>query len=102
MRTRTVLLLSLFTLLAVGFVIGQSLMAKANIPFAFNVEGKTLPAGQYEFTPDANMTAIRVVGTGKAASAFAPVQTRMAAGIHTTPNDAHVVFDKVGEVYTLS
>ena len=31
-----------------------------------------------------------------------PVLTRLAAGIHTTKQDAHVVFDKVGDKYTLS
>jgi hypothetical protein len=30
------------------------------------------------------------------------VLTRMAAGIHTTPRDAHVVFDKVGDQYWLA
>jgi hypothetical protein len=30
------------------------------------------------------------------------VQTRLGAAIHTTKQDSHIVFDKVGEVYTLS
>jgi hypothetical protein len=68
----------------------------------FNIEGKTLPAGQYEFFPDVQSSAMRVVGAGKGSSALAMIVTRMAAEIHTTPNDAHVVFDKVGDVYTLS
>ena len=102
MTTKTVLLLSLMILLAAGFVYGDPLVVKASIPFAFKVEGKTLAAGQYEFTPDTNLSTIRVVGTGKSAVAVAPVMTRMAAGIHTTANDAHIVFDKVGDVFTLS
>jgi len=102
MKTRTALLLSLIILLAAGFVYGQSLLVKASIPFAFKVEGKTLAAGQYQFIPDANLATIRVVGPGTATGAIAQVMTRMAAGIHTTPNDAHIVFDKVGDVFTLS
>ena len=50
---------------------GQSLIVEATIPFAFNVEGKVLPAGQYEFTPAANLATL-------------------------------IVFDKVGDVFTLS
>jgi hypothetical protein len=85
-----------------SYVYGQSRVVKANIPFAFNVEGKTLPAGQYEFLPDTNGATMRILGAGKGSSVLAMIQTRMAAEIHTTPNDAHIVFDKVGDVYTLS
>jgi hypothetical protein len=101
-RTKMVVLFSLLTLLTAGFVYGQSRVVKANIPFAFNVEGKTLPAGQYEFLPDTNGATMRILGAGKGSSVLAMIQTRMAAEIHTTPNDAHIVFDKVGDVYTLS
>jgi hypothetical protein len=31
-----------------------------------------------------------------------PILTLLGAAIHTSKQDAHIVFDKVGEVYTLS
>ena len=102
MRTKMMVLFSLLTLLTAGFVYGQSRVVKADIPFAFNVESKTLPAGQYQFIPDTSATTMKILGPGKGSSALAMIVTRMAAEIHTTPNDAHVVFDKVGDVYTLS
>jgi hypothetical protein len=95
-----VVVFSLLTLLTAGSVYGQSRVVKADIPFAFNTAGKTLPAGQYEFFPNASGATMRIAGKGS--SALAMVQTRMAAEIHTTQNDSHVVFDKVGDVYTLS
>ena len=103
MRTKTVVLFSLLTLLTAGFVYGQSRLIKTSIPFAFNVEGKTLPAGQYEFVPDTESGSMRVVpAAGKGPAVLALVVTRMAGSIHTTPNDSHVVFDNVGDVLTLS
>ena len=41
-------------------------------------------------------------GSGAGANAIAMVLTRLAGGLHTTPQDAHIVFDKVGNNYTLS
>jgi hypothetical protein len=102
-RTKTVVLFSLLTLLTAGFVYGQSRLTKANVPFAFNVEGKTLPAGQYEFIPDTDTGSMRVIpAAGKGPAVLTLVMTRMAESIHTTSNDSHVVFDKVGDVMTLS
>jgi hypothetical protein len=95
-------LFSLLTLLTAGLVYGQSKVLKADIPFAFNSAGKTLPAGPYEFFADSGKATMRIVGAGKGNAVLALVQTRMAAEIHTTQNDSHVVFDKVGDVYTLS
>ena len=102
MRTKMVLLFSFLTLLTAGFAYGQSKVIRADIPFAFNVESKTLPAGQYEFFVDNVKATMRIVNTGKGPSAMALVKTRLAAGTHTTQNDSHVVFDQVGDVYTLS
>ncbi len=94
-------MLSLFVLVIVAFASVQlgAVVIKAKIPFAFTVEGKVLPAGQYEFIPD-NPETIRVQGSG--AGAIAMVMTRLAGALHTTPQDAHIVFDKVGDKYTLS
>ena len=102
MRTKMLVLFSLLTLLTAGFVYGQSRVVKADIPFAFNSAGKTLPAGPYEFFADNAKATMRIVGAGKGSAVLAMVQTRMAAEIHTTQNDSHIVFDKVGDLYTLS
>jgi hypothetical protein len=89
-----------FVLLAVVSAYGQT-TASAKIPFAFAAAGKTLPAGQYNFIPDNNDQAIKVEGP-KGAGVIVVVFTRLAGGMHTTPQDAHIVFDKVGEKYFLS
>ncbi|MCL5743400.1 MAG: hypothetical protein M1541_05655 [Acidobacteria bacterium] len=102
MKIRTLVSSSLLILLAVLFAYGQPMVVKARIPFAFTVEGKVLPAGQYEFTPNINSDAIRVVGSGKGTGALAMVITMLSGAMHTTPQDAHIVFDKVGNTYTLS
>ncbi len=103
MRVKTLLMLTSILLVAV-FAFGQSrIISKATIPFAFSVQGSVLPAGEYDFSEDGNATTITVRATARGgASAFTPVITRLAAGIHTTPKDAHIVFDRVGESYTLA
>ena len=45
--------------------------------------------------------AVRVTD-GSKDMAVAQVLTRLAAGMHTSPADGHVVFDKIGDVYTLA
>jgi len=103
MKTRTLLTLSLLTLLVAASAYAQAPLVLANIPFSFMVEKQPLPAGQYEFTPIMERGVMRVVDVDKKGEAvFAPIITRLAAGMHTTPKDAHIVFDKVGDAYTLS
>ncbi len=103
MTRTTVTMVCVFALLAAVLSFGQGrTVATANIPFAFSVEGRTLPAGQYQFIRDANADTMSILGPTKAASALVPVLTRLAGGIHTTPQDAHIVFDVLGDVHTLS
>jgi hypothetical protein len=95
--------LSLLILAVVVSAYGQAMMtARATIPFAFMVGKQVLPQGQYEFRKTSTPAAINVKNVDKGTSAYAPIITRLAGGIHTTPKDAHIVFDKVGDVYTLS
>lgn len=105
MRTRTLVVSSLL-ILVVGLLafgqFGQSGPVKATIPFAFTVSGKVLPAGQYAFAPGSNFETLEVRGPNTASSAIVAVITRLAGALHTTPQDSHVVFDKVGNNYTLS
>lgn len=50
---------------------------------------------------DSSGEMIRVLGTAKDASVLVPIVTRFWGAIHTSKQDSHVVFDKVGEVYSL-
>lgn len=79
-------------------------MVKAEIPFAFNVGKKALPAGGYEFKIDRLNDEVTVMGTGsgKVPGALAPVLTMLSAPPHSTSDHAHLVFDHVASVYTLS
>jgi hypothetical protein len=77
-------------------------LAKGNIPFAFSVENKVFPAGNYQFAESSDAQVIDVRSPDKKVSAVVPILTRLAGGMHTTPEDCHIVFDKVGETYTLS
>lgn len=102
MKLGNVLLSSLLIVLVVLSVHGQSLALKANIPFEFTVGGKSLPSGQYEFTTEKNGDAIRVKGVSKNTHVLAPVLTRLSGALHTSTQDSHVVFDKVGDTHILS
>jgi hypothetical protein len=91
---------SLFLISTVAVVYAQQQSLRANIPFAFTVGSKQLPAGDYQFTTNTNDRNVRV--SSNKDSALAVILTRMAAGIHTTTEDAHVVFDKLGDQYFLA
>ncbi len=102
MKLGNLLLASLLTLLVMPLAYSQAIHLTVDIPFAFTAEGKLLPAGHYEFTPETNNQVVRVQGPRKGTAVMALVITRIAGDIHTTANDAHIVFDKVGDSYTLS
>jgi hypothetical protein len=91
---------SLIALLAATLGYGQT-MVRANIPFEFTVQGKVLPAGQYQLAREPGKDMIRISGTAKGAAIIAPVITRLSREVHTIEN-AHLVFDKVGETSFLS
>jgi hypothetical protein len=74
---------------------------KTRIPFDFVVGGKTLPAGAYEFLADGNDPRVVVHGVnGEEASEV--VITTLALPPHSMTDHAHLVFDQVGTIYTLS
>lgn len=96
--------LSMFCLLAAGtFANAQAdrLVLKGNIPFAFTVNGKSLPAGEYTFRPTAELQAVQIEPE-RGAGAMAGIITRLARTEHSTASDAHVVFDVADGTYTLS
>ncbi len=104
MKTKFMLALALVALVAAGAgIAGQSpaKMIKAKIDFAFNVGGKVLPMGEYEFVLSGDNQVVRVQGQGKDA-AMVTIITRLGGAMHTTPEDAHLVFDVVGTNYYLS
>lgn len=101
MRTKIMLTVGLMALLAVTSGYGQQSSLKAKIDFPFSVEGKVLPAGEYGFVRDMSAQVFRVTSEGKD-KALAPIVTRLNGEIHNTPQDAHLVFDKVGDTYSLS
>ena len=102
MRKKSLLLVSVLTLLAALTVYAQSGMIRATIPFAFSAGGKQLPAGQYEIVRTSNSQAFNVTSADRKSSALVLILTRTAGAIHNTPADAHLVFDKMGETYILS
>ncbi len=77
-------------------------ISRVKVPFPFVAGKTTLPAGEYSFLRTPEDLAVRIIGQGKAPAAALTVITRLAGEMHTTPNDAHVVFDKVGDTYFLS
>ena len=101
MKTKIMLAVGLVALLAGVSAYGQPYSLKAKIDFAFKVEGKVLPPGEYEFTRDAQAQNFRIQDNGKN-GALAPVLTRLGGDLHATAEDAHLTFDVVGDTYILS
>ncbi len=99
MKTKIMLTVSLIALLAVTSGYGQQWSSlKVKIDFPFTVEGKVLPAGEYEFVRDNSAPVFRVTDGAKNGT-LAPILTRIAGAMHTTPQDAHLVFDVVGDTH---
>ena len=91
----------LVAFLAATGAFGQPYRIMAKIDFPFTVQGKVLPPGQYEFSRADQPSFFRVTD-GSKISAMAPIITRISGDMHLTPEDAHVGFDKVGDVFILS
>ena len=103
MKRCIVMVMSLIALLAATSGYAQAPpRITAKIAHPFTVGKSVLPAGQYDFVGESKpRMMIRIVSEGKNI-AYVPVLTQLAAAIHTTPKDAHIVFDKVGDRYWLS
>jgi len=104
MKTNSVVAVSLTLLLTAAFGLAQVSADRvtAKVPHEFTAAGKLLPAGQYSFTYDADKRFVTIRGAGNEPGVIVPVVTLLAGAMHTTANDAHVVFDKVGNNYYLS
>lgn len=99
----TIAIAALLMMFTIPAAFGEEII-KSDVPFAFKVGSKTLPAGTYDFqihrTDD--YVAVESATKVKGASAVEPIMTALAAPSHSTAEDAHLVFDKVGNTYTLS
>jgi hypothetical protein len=98
-KVRVLAFAALLTMTMTAISYGQGGI-RVNVPMAFNISGKVLPAGNYVFSPTNGSKSITVAGVKDSATAL--VLTRLATEIHTTPKDSHIVFDKIGEDYFLS
>jgi len=103
MKTNIVAI-GLAILLAAAFGLAQSQpqQVSAKIPFEFTAAGKVFPAGQYNFSYNSVQRYVIVRGVDKESEARVILVTMLARGMHTTPSDAHVVFDKIGNNRFLS
>jgi hypothetical protein len=77
-------------------------VVKANIPFAFQVAGKTLPAGTYEIQIDRQELSVSVRSDPKGPSAMENIITSIADPGPGLAAEARVVFDLVGDNHILS
>lgn len=77
---------------------------KANIQFPFMVGTKTMPAGAYEFVVDNDHMRTEVLGdrAKKEPSAMVEIIAMIAPPQHSSSEHSHLVFDKVGNTYSLS
>jgi len=96
--------IGLAILLAATFGLAQSQpqSVTAQIPFEFTAAGKIFPAGQYVLSYNSVQRYVIVRGTDKGSDARVVLVTMLAAGMHSSPSDAHVVFDKIGNNRFLS
>jgi hypothetical protein len=101
MKARITVLLGLSLLLAAAVAYGQTPTLKVSIDFPFTVEGKTLPTGVYKIARTDDGMAFRVQGEGKEGG-LAMIITRLNREMHEKKLSSFVVFDKVGEISTLS
>jgi hypothetical protein len=96
-------LFSVFVLTLVSvqiYGLAAPLLVRADIPFAFTVEGKTLPAGQYTiervWSTNPDLLVIRGLNNHSQAIVISETVQKLQAS-----NDTELVFDKIGSHYFL-
>lgn len=96
-------LVALLALAAVPQAWAQPETVKANVPFSFIASGKTMPAGTYEFTVKPDDQLVKIQRNDGSPEALALILTYVAVRPFSgQEKDSHIVFDKVGNTYTLS
>lgn len=92
--------IGVLTLLGVASAYGQALpVLRANVPFAFEAGGQSLPAGSYQFRLRNEDRSLLLSG-GKSGDMRLPIITQLAGG--SLFRDAGLVFDTVGDRHVLS
>ncbi len=94
-----VVVLILLTMSVSALAQGSKDVIIAQVPFAFIVNGKTLPAGTYQFKTTSNFGQIDVTGIDHKAAAIAMVTTRISPRSET---ESLVVFDVAGNDHYLA
>ena len=94
------LMLAAFLMIAAVNCFADTHITNADIPFNFIVEGKTYPAGNYDFTMNDEGSALTIQGhKSTKESGMALVMTRLAA---REQSNVSLVFDVVGKDHYLS
>jgi hypothetical protein len=102
MKRHAAMAITLAVLIVATFGTAQSRLHSVKIPFEFKAAGTIFPAGEYEFSYESGKRVVLVRGIANTSSAFVPIITMLSGAIHTTPSDAHVVFDKIGNDHLLA
>ena len=101
MKSLSLMLSSVF-LFAVTNCLADMEITIANIPFSFIAEGKTYPAGSYQFIENTAESAVTIKGMPpNKEMGLALIATRL-AGRSTTASDVDIVFDVAGNDHYLS
>jgi hypothetical protein len=100
-KLRSIFTVGLLAAAALGVAQAEPWAVKGNINLPFIVGGKALPAGEYTFIPDPELMAIKIEPLNGAAILIQAI-TRLATVPPGEAEEARIVFDKVGDTYTLS
>jgi hypothetical protein len=94
MKTRIATVLLLLVSAAMFAAAQSSSSIVVDVPFAFHVGGKVLPAGTYRILPGSNLSQITVATADGKNEALVPVMTRLS---QRSEKESIVVFDVSGE-----
>ena len=96
-----ILTMTILAMLPATLAYAEPESIKAQIPFEFMAAGKVLPSGMYHFKVD-YMKGTVWVQTPKGEGQVVAFVTILAKPEHSSATDSHIVFDRVGDKYTLS
>lgn len=102
-RLSSFALVALLAMAAAPQASAQMEAVKAKVPFAFTAAGKTLPAGSYEFRVKPDDQVVSIQAKDGTPEVFAMILTFVSPRpLSGQENDSHLVFDKVGNTYSLA
>lgn len=88
-------------LVAVGPVYAQEFHLKADIPFQFTVNGRTLPAGEYQVL-SAGIPSNRGILQIRNAEGQSSILNALPVQLRSTAKNSKLVFNRYGDQYFLS